>query len=80
MTAMDWKWLSTVEEGRPRTVVPEACRKKLVEMQYVAARYHDPSVTITGLGQETLRRRHFNLDPPQPESDDGAMLPDAIEA
>jgi len=80
MTAMDWTWLTTVAESTPQTVVPEAYRNKLVEMQYVVARYHDPSVTITGLGQEALRRRHFNLGPPKPESNDGAILPDATEA
>jgi len=79
MTAMDWQWLTTVSEGTPQTVVPEGCRKKLAEMQYIVARYHASSVIITGLGQEALRRRHFKLGPPKIELDDCAMLPDTIE-
>ena len=81
MTAMDWKWLATVAEGTPQTVVPEGCRKKLAEMQYIVARYHAaPSIIITGLGQEALRRHHFKLGPPKTELDDCAMLPDTTEA
>jgi len=80
MTAIDWTWLTTVAEGTSQTVVPEVSRKKLVEMQYVVARYHDPSVTITGLGQEALRRRHFNLGPPKSEPDIGTIPSDAAEA
>ena len=78
MTAVDWKWLNTMATGLPQTMMPKACQKKLTEMNYIIARYHDLSFVITGLGHEALRRRHFNLGPP--EADDAAEQPAAAGA
>jgi len=83
MTAVDWKWLNAMATGMPQTAMPKACQKKLAELSYIVARFHDLSFAITGLGQEALRRRRFNLGPPESGIEDAAeetaKLPDASE-
>lgn len=67
MTSLDWKYLNAIAQGKPGTATSQACKNKLVALQYIVLR-HNGSPAITGHGNDSLLRRKYNLAIPPLES------------